>query len=76
MIKCPNCGFDLNGDETKCPNCGYVLKSGGEMAPPPPQSNLDIPAPPADNSYNLAGERKPFRLQIPQFLFLTDYLRR
>lgn len=57
MIKCPNCGFDLNGDETKCPNCGYVLKSGGEMAPPP-QSNLDIPAPPADNSYNVGGRKK------------------
>ena len=42
MIKCPECGFSLNGDETKCPNCGYVLKM--EEANPP-VSNTPVQPP-------------------------------
>ncbi len=50
MIKCPECGFSLNGDESKCPNCGYVLKKeeitgapAGEQLPPPPVSPQQQP---------------------------------
>ncbi len=43
MIKCPECGFSLNGNESACPNCGYVLRKdmekqpeGHNVAPPSP----------------------------------------
>lgn len=50
MIKCPECGFSLNGDETKCPNCGYVLKteevnSPVSNTPPPPPITNEVPPP-------------------------------
>ena len=52
MVKCPECGFTLNGDETKCPNCGYVLKkeevnlSGNNEQLPPPPPEPQTPPPP------------------------------
>ncbi len=45
MIKCPECGFSLTGDEKVCPQCGYVLKKEevavqpeGVNPPPPPET--------------------------------------
>ncbi len=35
-MKCPNCGFSLNGDESVCPNCGYNLREGESTPPSPP----------------------------------------
>lgn len=30
MIKCPNCGADIENDITRCPYCGYINKEGAE----------------------------------------------
>ncbi|BBB32809.1 hypothetical protein TTHT_1292 [Thermotomaculum hydrothermale] len=63
MIKCPNCGFSLNGDEAKCPNCGYVLKKeetdSGEVmnqTPPPPS----VPQTPPESTPSYSKMAIPF----------------
>ena len=51
MIKCPECGFSLTGDEKVCPQCGYVLKKEEEI-PAPPQGETP-PAPPVTPQTNM-----------------------
>ncbi len=79
MIKCPECGFSLNGDETKCPNCGHVLKMEeanqpvASTPPPPPVAN-EVPPP-----YTPSGGKKkiPFEdsnLPFIDRLFATSKL--
>ncbi len=72
MIKCPECGYSLNGDESKCPNCGYVLKredgspegaSKPEGVKPEQSSgneNLTPPPPPSN-----LNQPMPFKKPVP-----------